>query len=394
MSDPSGSTIKVAQLMGTDLRPYRAAFVRAVADTSGIELTLFVCHTSNGLDTRAQAHDLDTGSARIHLVRCRQWPGSRPRVAWQSGAAAALRGDYDVIVCQEVVHNLSFWLVRLLHRLLNKRFIIFGHGHRRNSKRQNVVHRAQEYARRVLLRSADAIAVYTDGGRSGTLAAGVPNSKIFVVQNTLDVTYLQSVGARVSDGEISELRRSLGIDSEFVLLYVGRLLPPKRVDLLILAQRHLSARGVRSKVVIVGDGESRPELERLAIGMSSVRFVGESYEERLLAPYFLGADLLVLPGRVGLGCVHGFAYGLPTVTTSEDDVAQSPEYEYIGHEINGWIVERADPGVLADGISSILGNPAFLSGLSTAALQTASSMTIENMAEHFVSAVRYATSEH
>jgi glycosyltransferase involved in cell wall biosynthesis len=83
-------------------------------------------------------------------------------------------------------------------------------------------------------------------------------------------------------------------DGDAVALYAGRLVPIKRVDLLLRALARARAGGAALRLVMLGDGGLRPDLERLAreLGVAgAVAFLG--YREDVL-PHLAAADLAVL----------------------------------------------------------------------------------------------------
>ena len=80
-----------------------------------------------------------------------------------------------------------------------------------------------------------------------------------------------------------------------VILYVGRLVPQKQVDFILRAYAPLKD---RVRLVVVGEGECRSELESMDRELSlNVIFTGCKSGEDLLAWYVLG-DILLLPSRV------------------------------------------------------------------------------------------------
>ena len=76
----------------------------------------------------------------------------------------------------------------------------------------------------------------------------------------------------------AEFRAEAGVrEGEVLLTFVGRLVPIKRVDVLLRAVAHARSEGAPVRLAVVGDGELRPELEALAaeLGVAgSVWFAG------------------------------------------------------------------------------------------------------------------------
>ena len=99
------------------------------------------------------------------------------------------------------------------------------------------------------------------------------------------------------------------------ILYTGRLVPAKRVDVLIDATKLLARKGVRFQLCVVGDGPDMQSLRRTAedLGLSSaVQFVGGLPFERVL-PWYEWAHCLVLPSLSEgwpKAIAEGMCYGL------------------------------------------------------------------------------------
>jgi 1,2-diacylglycerol 3-alpha-glucosyltransferase len=70
--------------------------------------------------------------------------------------------------------------------------------------------------------------------------------------------------AWVDEAAIREERRKMGIGEEFVFVYVGRLSEEKSLPVLLRAFRELAKHRADAKLVIIGDGPQRKELEDLA----------------------------------------------------------------------------------------------------------------------------------
>ena len=105
----------------------------------------------------------------------------------------------------------------------------------------------------------------------------------------------------------------------------------------------------------------------------------------------MAADLLVIPGRIGLTCVHAFSHGLPVVTASDDVMPQTPEYDYIEDGENGVIVEALTAPAFSRAIATLLADRAQLERLKTGARKAANQLTMDQTVDGFLAAIRYAT---
>lgn len=108
-----------------------------------------------------------------------------------------------------------------------------------------------------------------------------------------------------------QLRNSWGASSDDkVMLYVGRIAAEKNIPLAIEAYRELKARHSGLKLVMVGDGPMREQMEK---EHSDIIFAGVQTGE-VLARYFASCDLFVFPSMTetfGLVTLEAMASGLP-----------------------------------------------------------------------------------
>jgi glycosyltransferase involved in cell wall biosynthesis len=136
---------------------------------------------------------------------------------------------------------------------------------------------------------------------------------------------------------------------------IGRLVPQKAMHVLIDATPALLEAHPALRVLIVGDGPLRADLEAQAarLGVAhAVRFAG--YQEDVVSAY-AAMDVFVLPSRdegFGLVFLEAMAVGVPVVGTrvigSEDAVEDG---------VTGLLVPYADPAALAAAVRGILASP-------------------------------------
>lgn len=212
-------------------------------------------------------------------------------------------------------------------------------------------------AKQVLVRLA--VSGQAAGLPTGSLARecmahyGAERSRLFRFPNSPDAEAL----ARRCDAwssRRSELREKLDLAGREVILFVGRLVPVKGVDLLIDAMARLRERRPASLAVIVGEGEERPPLEgrirRLGLE-EDVRMVG-FVEPQELVRWYAAADLFCLPSRFepwGAVVNEAMACRLPVVLS--DRVGAG--YDLLTPDC-GRMVRSGDPDDLARALASLL----------------------------------------
>lgn len=147
------------------------------------------------------------------------------------------------------------------------------------------------------------------------------------------------------DGEPEgTLRDDLGGGDDPLFVYVGRLAPIKRVDLLIQAMSRLKAQDVSVRLAVVGDGESRTEIEGLirTLGVED-RVAVLGFRDRVEEVY-AAADAAVLCSDdegTPVSLIEAAAAGRPCVATDVGGVSD------VVTPSTGILVPPNDPEALA-----------------------------------------------
>jgi glycosyltransferase involved in cell wall biosynthesis len=226
-------------------------------------------------------------------------------------------------------------------------------------------------ARSRFLRSLDGLIAYSQRGAQEYLAQDFPAKRVFVATN-----------AATPRPQTPAPSRPAQFVSQPVLLFVGRLQARKRIDNLLRACAALPA-AIQPRLLIVGDGPAREELEILAKAIyPSAEFTGER-RGLDLEPLFAAADLFVLPGTGGLAVQQAMAYSLPVIVAegdgTQDDLVRSS---------NGWRVPPGNLSVLTETIHLALSSPARLRAMGAESYRIVSEeINLEKMVEVFIQAL-------
>jgi glycosyltransferase involved in cell wall biosynthesis len=163
----------------------------------------------------------------------------------------------------------------------------------------------------------DAMIAYSQRGADEYATLGFPREKIFVAYNSVSAPPTEPLPMRPAT-----------FKERPYILFVGRLQARKRVADLLLACTQIEP---SPRLVIVGDGPERKDLEELAGKIYPVaEFVGARHGDEL-KPYFTEADLFVLPGTGGLAIQEAMSYGLPVIVAQGDGTQDD-----LVREVNGW----------------------------------------------------------
>lgn len=287
--------------------------------------------------------------------------------------AAAMSGSYDVVVGHFLYPTAA--IASAAARVARVPYAVVAHGTDvRSLERSSRIGRMC----RTAVRRADArIAVSGVLADRLRVAAELPNSaRVDVVHMGVDTAVF---------GPDDHARAGLGLSGEErVLLFAGKLVPVKGIDVGLRAFAQLRAAGHADALVIVGDGPLAGALreEARALGCNdSVRFVGQVTQPEL-AQWMAAADVFVLPshdeGR-GLVLLEAMACGTPCVASDVGGVPETLPAEC------GQLVPPGDPEALADAVRRVLESGA--SSYSQACIEHADMQNVDGQAERFISAL-------
>ena len=154
---------------------------------------------------------------------------------------------------------------------------------------------------------------------------------------------------------VAALRGECGATpGELLVAYVGRLVPIKRVDLILSAVATARRQGAPLRLVVAGDGELREDLEALAARLEirdAVRFLGYVSEPSAVAG---AADVAVLASDnegTPVALIEAAAAGHPAVATAVGGV---PDVVVPG---SGILVPRGDEAALARALTRFAEDP-------------------------------------
>ena len=126
------------------------------------------------------------------------------------------------------------------------------------------------------------------------------------------------------------------------LLYIGRLIPSKKIDQVIGIFQQLTATlgpgGV--KLEIIGDGPMADHVREASRRLPGLVWHGSTVDEGQIARVMLRAWALICPVNPGLAINHGLAHGRPMVTTVQE--TEAPEFSYLTGGVNALITGSGD----------------------------------------------------
>jgi len=157
------------------------------------------------------------------------------------------------------------------------------------------------------------------------------NVDVFVANSTAVRERINSVygrPAKVIHPPVRTERFTPGGQRGEAFLYVGRLVPYKRADLVVEAFA-----GLEQRLVVVGEGQLGPRLKARAT--SNVTFLGDVEEERLIELY-RAARALVFPAEedFGIAMAEAQACGTPVIGLDRGGAR-----DIVEDGVTGWLVD-------------------------------------------------------
>ena len=290
-------------------------------------------------------------------------------------------GDADLVILQQENRILSNYPMLLGRLWMQRKVAYWGHGVNFQSAAPNGL---REQWKKVMLKHVDWWFAYTNRTVDILCQAGYPRNRITCLDNAIDNESFSRDLTMVEGAQVEELRNSIDApEGAPVGLFCGSLHREKRLDYMIAAADRVRKACRDFHLVVIGDGPCADEISVAARTRPWLHWVG-SRKGAEKAAWFKLADIVVNPGLVGLHILDSFCAGTPMVTTA--DARHSPEIAYLEHGVNGLVV-HGEPEQYAAAVIALLNDRARLEALKKAALQDASTYSLDKMVGRFASGI-------
>jgi glycosyltransferase involved in cell wall biosynthesis len=279
---------------------------------SGFEVHVFTMKWWSGGRSTQQ------GAVHLHAL-CRRWPlytgqrrSLRQAIAFSLACVRLLTARFDLVEVDQIP-ILPLLVVKIVCAIRRKPVVATWHEVWGRTYWQSYLGRlgmAAALLERFVMRLPDRVIAVSEGTAERIRDATNGRLPIFVGHNGVDPREITEAPAE-----------SPGTD----LLFVGRLLEHKGVDVLIDAVAELSRRGTSLSLTIVGEGPEDTELRNRATAhqlTSQIMFTGKLATHAGVVSRMKSARLFVLPTRregFGLAALEAMACGTPVITTNHPD---------------------------------------------------------------------------
>lgn len=242
-------------------------------------------------------------------------------------------------------------LVGLLVRIIaRKRLILTVHSDQVIPQKSRTIPGRLRIA--LMRRWVDHFIAVSQSGRQCMLDVGISPERISLIPNGLDTDFFRPPTCE----EKAALRAELGYKPEDVIvLFLGRLIPSKRADLLLIALHKLSEEH-NVKCIVAGDGSENEELQTLAQELAlreRVRFVGAVNNVR---DFYWLSDVFVQPSQfegLSVALLESMACGLAVVVSDCEG-----NLELVTDRVNGLTFPVDNAQQLTERLTELIENPA------------------------------------
>lgn len=314
--------------IGWILPHYRAGVYQALRDSQEIDFILAGgSDASLGIPSIAQSelpawklHNRTVGPLRMQLGLCALIRRERP----------------SIVIFEGDVAILTTWIATPILRMMKIKVFFWTTGwHRPDNQFKARI-------RRTFYLLADGLLLYSHVGRRIAEFHGVPPCNMRVIGNSSST--VQSPGS-AEDIELPDWG-----DADTVMGAIISLKVVKRLEQVIQAAALMREREIDARVLFVGEGPARTELETLARTLRvPLSLPGPTYSSDQISRVYELLTVTVVPSTAGLTTIQSFAHGTPVVTHS-NWLEQAPESEAIEPDVTGDMYPEGDIPALAEAV--------------------------------------------
>jgi len=206
---------------------------------------------------------------------------------------------------------------------------------------------------------------------------GAPEDRIAVVPCGVDLGRFRPLDKETA-------RRSLGLNGERMILFVGRMEPLKGLDILLGAAAHLDDEPAFRVLVVGGDGNGSDELSHLRhlsadLGIADrVDFMGPVGHDKLPL-YYNAADVCVVPSYYESFCLvalEAMACGTPVVASRVGGLSVT-----VRDGETGYLIPRPCPQPFAERVAMLLADEELRRSFGKTATESVSGFGWDNVAD-------------
>lgn len=341
--------------------PYRVEFFNGLCKKCDLTV-LFERETATDRDSSWYGRQFDFKYKFLHSLKLKEESSLSLEVI------KYLKKEFDLVIISGY-SSLTTIIAILYLKIIRKKFVMVVDGSVEN-KNKGIKFILKKY----LISAASAWLSTGECTTNYLIQHGAIKEKIY--KYPLSSFNKTDFSSQITLDERKILKEELGIKEDKIIIYVGRLIPRKRVDLMLKSCSSIE----NTRIIIIG-GEETDDLYKIRKEnkMDNVTYISHS-NKKTVKKYFLCADLFVFLAvneMWGLVVAEAMSQGCPVLATDGCPAAK----ELIENEINGFIINKdiVDPKLINKKIVSILNLGSCKTDLRNEAYKAVKEYTIENM---------------
>jgi glycosyltransferase involved in cell wall biosynthesis len=241
----------------------------------------------------------------------------------------------------------------------------------------------------LIICNCDALIVPGERHKKHMISLGASVKKVFILPNVTNLTVKQSDYLKME-----ELRYNW--QDQKIILYVGQLRKLKGIHYLIKAFAKLKFKVGNVSLLIIGKGKYEDKLVNLCKKLDvthDVHFLGFIKNEDL-GPYYLLADVFVMPSVIDNGFAEAWALVVNEAMTFETPViatdAVGSAFEMIENDVNGHVILEKDENDLYNSMLKLLSDDSLLKWMGkNSRIKIEKEFNYEKMVNSFNQAVKF-----
>ncbi|MFT4802187.1 MAG: glycosyltransferase involved in cell wall biosynthesis [Flavobacteriaceae bacterium] len=302
---------------------YKARFLNHLAEDVDVDLTILSGSGRTQMGDQELEGDWSFAHRRLNV--------SKKEFGYSKQVNNELKlifADFDWVLIPAEKKNLLLFLYAMKLRKTNKTIRLFSYNHPILKSKDGKITWLDKLLTKFYYKKLDRIIFYTEQSHDWAIKNKLIDSKkAFWANNTLDNIEIQ----KYYTYQLPPL------DDHQHLLFIGRLIPSKRIGELIEYFNRLKTLIPGLELDIIGDGpESHIIKKAIENRGEGITWHGSLVNEDKIAPIMSKASIVFIPGHSGLSINHAFAYGRPYI--SLQGPSHAPELDYITDGENGYIL--------------------------------------------------------
>ena len=302
-----------------------------------------------------------------------------------------LKKKPEIVISEFSLGYLSFWALLFLKSLFRYKLIAWTHGF----SNKEIINPVFSIKTKILLmcyKKIDGLILYSSLRKQLVSKYLGDDAKLFLAQNTIDTSKLISLYYKFSNIGREKIRSALQFKEKYHLIFVGRLIKGKRIDILLPVFKKLQS-AFDIALHIIGTGPEVDVIKEHCHKLPSLYYHGAIFDNKITGKYLYASDLFINPGHIGLSIVHAFCFATPVITcpATPQGPFHGPEFEYLQHRQNGLLCHPSVESI-STAITKLLENKELLTSMSQAAFETAiKDCSLEKMITGFHEAIMYVS---